>query len=147
MLPEPDAVRLAKRVPNRKVCSMSSEPFGYSDRWWDRMARPGSRFPAWLRFLMLAIVAAVVVAIIARSSGSMERETQTAFTSRFGQAPGIKADPQHRRGVWCGTYTFASGSSGRFLYVSHFSAERPELDGLHLSGDPSFSKIATEVCG
>lgn len=125
---------------------MSFEPFGYGDHWWDRLARPGVNLPVRLRLMMLAAIAVVVVTIIARSSGDVERETERAFTTRFGHAPYIKADPRYRRGVWCGTYSFGTGSSRRFVYVSHYSGERPELDGLHLSDDQSFSKIAAEEC-
>jgi len=95
---------------------------------------------------VFAAIIAVVVAIILWDSGSTEREAKAAFATRLSHKPSLSVDQQYHRGIVCGSYRVDDGSKGRFVYISHYSAEPLALQGLHLATDDGFQALVARLC-
>ena len=95
---------------------------------------------------VFAAIIAIVLAIILWDSGSTEREAKAAFATRLGREPSLSVDQQYHRGILCGSYRVEDRSQGRFVYISHYSAEPLTLQGLHLATDNGFQAVAARLC-
>ena len=99
-----------------------------------------------IRLALLAVIVGAVAIIIAWNAGSAERETKAALSARLHRETSLTVDPQYRRGVLCGHYRTNDQKSGRFVFVSHYSAESTEVQGLHLASDSGFNELSNNLC-